>query len=89
MTNTTVGLRLDKQTQDRLKTLSKRRDRSPHYLMKQAVEKYLDAEEALEAEHDLVRARWEQFELTGETIPHDDIKSWASELGVSTDTTKV
>ena len=56
--------------------------------MKKAVEKFLDAEEALEAERDLVRTRWEQFELTGEIIPHDDIKSWASSLGVSANPAK-
>ena len=86
MTNTTVGLRLDAQTQDRLKNLGKRRDRSPHYLMKEAVQKYLESEEAVEAERDIVLSRWEHFELTGECLPHDDIKSWASSLGESSHT---
>ena len=80
MTQSTVGIRLDDRTQDRLKELGKRRDRSPHYLMKEAVHKYLEHEEALEAERDLVQARWEKFELTGEVVPHDEIKSWAKSL---------
>lgn len=85
MANPTVALRLDEQTLARLKQLAQRRDRSPHYLMKEAVEKYLSAEEAAIAERDLLRARWERFELTGETIAHEDIKSWAESLSPNSD----
>lgn len=85
MANPTVALRLNPEIQDRLKALGQRRDRSPHYLMKEAVEKYLAEEEALEAERDLVQARWERFELTGETIAHDDVKAWAAGLAEKSD----
>lgn len=83
MANPTVALRLNEQIQDRLKALGQRRDRSPHYLMKEAVEKYLVEEEALETERDLMQARWERFELTGESLAHDDVKSWAQSLGAT------
>lgn len=80
MANSTVGLRLDDEIQNRLKELGARRDRSPHYLMKTAVERYLEQEEAIEAERDLTQARWEKYELTGETIAHDEVKAWAKTL---------
>ena len=80
MTKPTVALRLNEDTQDRLKALGLRRDRSPHYLMKEAVEKYLEEQEALEAERDLMTARWERFELTGETLAHSDVAAWADDL---------
>ena len=83
MANPSVALRLDAEIQSRLKALGKRRDRSPHYLMKEAVEKYLAAEEAFEAERDLMQARWERFELTGETLSHDVVRSWAEGLTAS------
>jgi len=85
MTKPTVALRLNEDTQERLKALGQRRDRSPHYLMKEAVETYLEAQEALEAERDLMTARWERFELTGETVAHDDIKAWANGLSTPDD----
>ncbi|WP_306046571.1 CopG family transcriptional regulator [Nioella sp. MMSF_3534] len=85
MPNPTVALRLNEDTQNRLKALGQRRDRSPHYLMKEAVEKYLATEEALEAERDLMQARWERFELTGETVTHDDVKAWAAGLAAKSD----
>ncbi len=62
----------------RLTALSKARDTTPRYLMKTAIERFLDIEEALEAERQLVLARWEKFEITGETQDHDVVKSWAA-----------
>ncbi|MBL4596851.1 MAG: hypothetical protein JKX99_09785 [Robiginitomaculum sp.] len=80
MVNSIVGVRLDGATQKRLKQLGACRDRSPHYLMKEAVEIYLKREEEVEAEKVLVQARWEKFELTGETIPNTELKVWAAKL---------
>lgn len=81
MANSTVGVRLNEETQKRLETLGKTRDRTPHYLMKAAIERFLDEEEAIEAERQTVLARWEQYELTGEAIDHADVKAWAAGLG--------
>ncbi len=84
MANSTVGVRLNDDTQRRLEALSKARDRTPHYLMKAAVERFLDVEEALESERQLVKSRWEKYALTGETVEHADVKAWATSLGAGT-----
>jgi predicted transcriptional regulator len=84
MANSTMGVRLSEETQHRLKALSKARDRSPRYLMKKAIERFLDYEESLEAERQLVKSRWEKFELTGETVDHKDVKIWADGLASET-----
>jgi predicted transcriptional regulator len=80
MANSTMGVRLSEETQHRLEALGKARDRSPHYLMKKAVELFLDHEESLEAERQLVKSRWEKYELTGEAVDHKDVKIWADGL---------
>ena len=80
MATSTMGVRLNEDVQRRLEALGKARDRSPHYLMKVAVERYLDVEEALETERQIVRERWEKFELTGETVAHEDVKAWAASV---------
>ena len=80
MPQSTVGVRLDDETQDRLKRLGKMRDRSPHYLMKEAIEAYLENEEAVEAEKTLLRDRWQEFELTGQAFSQSEMKSWAANL---------
>lgn len=86
MANTTMGVRLSEEIQHRLEVLGKARDRTPHYLMKAAIERFLDVEEALEAEHQLVKSRWEKYELTGETVDHEDVKAWAAGLDAGTET---
>ncbi len=81
MPNSTVGVRLSDETQRRLERLGQARDRSPHYLMKAAIDQFLDREEALEAERHLVSERWARYELTGETVAHADVRAWAESLG--------
>ena len=80
MTTSTTGLRLSKETKERLDALGKARDRSPHYLMNQAIERFLDQEEAVDAEWQIVKTRWERYELTGEALDHDEVEAWAAEL---------
>ncbi len=80
MAKATVGVRLSEDIKRRLEMLSEARDRTPHYLMRTAIERFLETEEALEAERQLVRSRWEKYELTGETIDHEEIKAWADSL---------
>jgi predicted transcriptional regulator len=82
MAKSTTGLHLSKEVLHRLDELGKARDKSPHYLMKKAVERYLDLEESLETERQLVQSRWQTYELTGETLEHKDVKAWAEDLSV-------
>lgn len=45
---TTMGVKLDDGIRMHLKTLSERRDRTPHWLMKKAIIDFLDQKESLE-----------------------------------------
>ena len=85
MASATMGLRLTEDTQHRLEALSKARDRTPHYLMKAAVVRFLEVEEAVETERQIVKSRWEKYELTGETVDHVDVKAWAASVRPSGD----
>lgn len=75
-----ANVRLTEETEARLEALSKVRDRTPHYLMKAAIERYLDIEEAIESERQRVLKRWQEFEITGEAIEADDMEAWSEEL---------
>ncbi len=72
----TLGIKLDEQTQVRLKRLGEQRDRSPHWLMRTAVLEYLDREERYEQEKEEDMARWERYQLTGEAVPHKTVAKW-------------
>lgn len=77
----TKAVKLDDETYGRLKALGAARKRSPHWLMKEAIQQFLDREE--EAEHirqDTLK-RWERYEATGETVSHDVVDAWLETWG--------
>ncbi len=79
-TTTSRGIKLDEKTQERLKSLSQKRDRSPHYLMKVAIESFLDREETYEREKQEDQERWERYELTGEAVAQQKTVAWLESL---------
>jgi predicted transcriptional regulator len=76
----TQGIKLDAETRERLKTLGEGRQRSPHWLMKDATERYLDQEEAFEREKREDIERWRAYQLTGSVVPHEDAAAWLRKL---------
>lgn len=76
----TVGIKLDENMRQRLKVLGELRDRSPHWLMKAAIESYLDREEQYEREKREDMAEWEDYLLTGNAISQERMDAWLSQL---------
>ena len=75
-----MGVKVDLETRQRLKSLGAAKDRSPHYLMRQAIDQYLDREEAIELERQLTMDRWGRFQETGEAVDHDVVAAWMDGL---------
>ncbi len=78
--STTQGIKLDDETQQRLKALAAKRDRTPHWLMRTAIESYLAREEQYEQEKHEDMQRWERFELSGQAIDNTVVESWLQKL---------
>jgi predicted transcriptional regulator len=76
----TQGVKLDPETRDRLKALGELRRRSPHWLMRAAIEDFLHREEAVEREKRQDIERWQACELTGHTIGHETASAWLEDL---------
>lgn len=77
---TTQGVKLDDQTRARLQALGVKRQRSSHWLMKTAIETYLEREEAYERQKSEDLARWEEYLLTGKAIDHREVEPWLQAL---------
>ena len=80
-----MTLKLDTSHRDRLKSLAVARKRSSHYLMKEAIERYLKAEEAQQAALQSVDDSVAHFEATGLHIRLNELKSWAKDVKKSRD----
>jgi predicted transcriptional regulator len=83
--STTIGLKLDDETRNRLQRLGEARDRSPHWLMKTAITQFLDREERIEQERLEDEARWQRWVETGTHIDHDEMTAWLDGLAARAD----
>lgn len=78
--STTQGIKLDETTQQRLKVLAAKRDRSPHWLMRTAIELYLEKEERYEIEKAEDMKRWERYLATGRAVEGDTVESLLQDM---------
>lgn len=77
---TTQGIKLDDDTQARLKVLAEQKGRTSHWLMKTAITEYLSQEERYEQEKAEDMARWENYVLTGNAIGDETATAWLKGL---------
>jgi predicted transcriptional regulator len=75
MKTTTMGVKLDEDVRDRLKALGSVKERTPHWLMKRAIQEFLTREEAFESEKQEDLQRWQQYRDTGEHLGHDEVRA--------------
>jgi len=68
-----MGVRLSEDMIKRLKVLGEKTDRTPHYLVKEAVEEFVHRKEEDMTELEILDSRWRHYELTGEAIPHEEV----------------
>lgn len=76
----TQGIKLDPTTRERLKELGKRKQRSPHWLMRAAIEEFLEKEERYEREKQEDMERWQRYQMAGKAVPQEKVAVWLSEL---------
>lgn len=81
----TVTLKLDASYRERLKSLAASKKRSSHYLMKEAIERYLKVEEAQQGILQSVDDSIAHFEATGLHITLDEVRAWSKELETNPD----
>jgi predicted transcriptional regulator len=75
-----VAIKLDEDTKDRVKRLAEARQRTPHWLMREAIAQYVDREEKREAfRQDTLRA-WANFRDTGLHVTADEADAWLAQL---------
>lgn len=83
--STTLGIKVDEGTRERLVTLAEGLDRTPHWILKTALNEYLEREEARIREQHEDLARWEHFSLTGEAVSGAEADAWLARLEAGED----
>ncbi len=78
---TNKAVKLDESTYDRLKALGESRQRTPHWLMREAINQFLEREEEEEKRRKDTLERIARFEETGKSIPFEVVDAWLATWG--------
>lgn len=80
-----MAIKLPQHDRDRLKKLGEAKNRSVHWLAKEAISQFLAREEAVEQFRRETQARWEEHCQTGNSLPNDAVMSWLNTWGSNTE----
>jgi predicted transcriptional regulator len=81
----TTSLKLDIETKERVQRLAAARRRSPHWVMREAIEQYVDREEKREQFRQHALAAWSHYQTTGLHLTADEADAWLSKLEAGKD----
>jgi predicted transcriptional regulator len=76
----TTSLKLDAATKASLKKLAEARRRSAHWLMRDAIEQYVEREERRERLRQDALAAWADYQATGLHVTFEEADAWLARL---------
>jgi predicted transcriptional regulator len=79
-TITTTSLKLDSELKARLQRIAAARQRSAHWIMREAVEQYVGREEKREQFRQDALAAWNDYQATGLHASAEEADAWLSTL---------
>jgi predicted transcriptional regulator len=81
----TTSLKLDAEIKARLQQLAQLRRRSSHWLMREAIEQYVEREERREQLRQDALAAWAEYQATGLHITAEEADAWLAQLEAGED----
>jgi predicted transcriptional regulator len=79
-TLSTTTLKLDSAMKERVHQLASARRRSPHWVMREAVEQYVEREEKREQLRQDALAAWASYQTTGLHLTAEEADAWLAKL---------
>ena len=80
-----VSVKLDPETKAKIEHLAQARDRSPHWMMREAITQYVEREERKEAFRRDTLDAWQEFQETGLHVSLEEADKWLAGWGTETD----
>jgi len=75
-----VAVKLDEATRARLQKLADARDRTPHWMLREAVAEFLEREEKRDSFRQAALEAWQEYELTGLHVTQSEADAWLARL---------
>ena len=79
-TSLTTSLKLDAGIKARVRRLAQARRRSSHWLMREAIEQYVEREERREQLRRDATAAWAEYQATGQHVTSVEVDAWLVRL---------
>ena len=76
-----TSLKIDDGLKSRVQQLASQRRRSAHWIMLEAIQQYVDREEARESFKQEALASWESYQETGKHLTGQEVRTWLSTWG--------
>ena len=75
-----IAIKIDEETKNRLKQLATTRNRTAHWLMREAITHYVEREEKRAAFRRETLDAWETFRTTGMHVSASEADAWLAQL---------
>ena len=76
-----TSIKLDDDLSNRVRRLAEQRQRSPHWIMREAIREYVTREEARESFRQEAMASWLAYRETGRHLTGDEVRAWLGGWG--------
>ncbi len=81
-----TSIKIDDTLKARVQQLAEQRQRSAHWIMREAISQYVRREEARESFKEEANAAWTQFQETGQHLTADETAAWLATWGTDAET---
>ncbi|PIO98716.1 Transcriptional regulator, CopG family [uncultured Pleomorphomonas sp.] len=82
-----TSLKIGDGLKSRVQQLADRRRRSAHWIMLEAIEQYVQREEARESFRQEALASWEAYRETGRHLTGEEVRAWLNTWGTDDEKT--
>jgi len=76
-----TSLKIDDTLKGRVQQLASQRRRSPHWIMLEAIQQYVEREEARESFKQEALASWSAYTETGRHLTGQEVRTWLNTWG--------
>ncbi len=76
-----TSLKIDDTLKSRVQRLASQRRRSPHWIMLEAIQQYVEREEARESFKQEALASWAAYQETGRHLTGQEVRTWLNTWG--------
>jgi predicted transcriptional regulator len=81
-----TSLKINDTLKSRVQNLAALRDRSAHWIMCEAIEQYVEREEAREKFKQEAQASWTAYQETGRHLTGQEVRAWLQTWGTDSET---